>query len=457
MKRLCAFFCMLLLLAGNSLVQAQPGPQPRYHKVQPLETLYDLSRQYEVDVPSLKKWNKMGSSDYIEPGTSVIVGYTFKVDKSPDVHTQADPGVGSRSIHTSGESSRSIAPQTTSSSSHGPKTIYHTLKPGDNIYNLARRYRVSEEDLKKWNQITDVKNVRVGGHVIVGFEEEEKTTHSAASEQSRGLSISSEPPSERKPIDYEWIKEINHLDIIASKMPQIYAVIVGVSDYEYIPKLNYADDDAYRVFAFFKSIEGGLVPNNQLKVLVDENATREKILNALHQLYARAGENDHVILYFAGKATNGSFFPVDYNAYTPGISYREIKDIMDKSRAKGKVVLSDVTYSAAYGQASNRKASSEDLNLYYQEIASSLPRTFAVSYCSGQERSVEKEQVRQGMFTYYFLKGLEGAADENHDQVVTLEELTLYLKVETGRETRSQDIPRVSGGYKGNVVLTRVR
>jgi len=65
--------------------QAQPQLEPepermparagggRYHQVKPGETLYRLSRQYGVDVPTLKSWNNL-SDNQIEVGQRLIVG-----------------------------------------------------------------------------------------------------------------------------------------------------------------------------------------------------------------------------------------------------------------------------------------------------------------------------------------------------------------------------------------------
>lgn len=46
---------------------------PRYHQVKPGETLYRLSRQYGVDVATLKSWNNL-KSNQLEVGQQLIVG-----------------------------------------------------------------------------------------------------------------------------------------------------------------------------------------------------------------------------------------------------------------------------------------------------------------------------------------------------------------------------------------------
>ena len=43
---------------------------------------------------------------------------------------------------------------------------------------------------------------------------------------------------------------------------QVWAVIIGVAAYDHMPALRYTDDDAYRMYAFFKSPEGGALDDD---------------------------------------------------------------------------------------------------------------------------------------------------------------------------------------------------
>lgn len=48
------------------------------------------------------------------------------------------------------------------------------------------------------------------------------------------------------------------------------------------------------------------------------------------------------------------------------------------------------------------------------------------------------------MFTHFLMEGLEGAADEDGDQIVTLGEATEYVRDRVRRETRNAQIPTIS-------------
>ncbi len=57
---------------SNAMTSEQGAP--RYHQVKPGETLYRLSRQYGVDVATLKSWNNL-KGNQLEVGQKLIVGH----------------------------------------------------------------------------------------------------------------------------------------------------------------------------------------------------------------------------------------------------------------------------------------------------------------------------------------------------------------------------------------------
>ena len=117
-------------------------------------------------------------------------------------------------------------------------------------------------------------------------------------------------------------------------LPKVYALIVGISDYEGegVDDLKYCDDDAYRIYAHLKSIKGGAVPAEQICILVDEDATRDNFLNSLESISKKASSRDILIVYFAGHGIEGAFIPYDYslkNYRKSVVRHTEILSILD--------------------------------------------------------------------------------------------------------------------------------
>jgi hypothetical protein len=53
-----------------------------------------------------------------------------------------------------------------------------------------------------------------------------------------------------------------------------------------------------------------------------------------------------------------------------------------------------------------------------------------------EETSIEYRGLRQGVFSYYLIKGLKGEANSNRDKIVTITELYDYVKKNV-RQTQS--------------------
>ena len=59
--------------ASSNTRKTQPGPQVVYHEVQSGETLYRISRRYNVSVDSLRRLNGLSEQDTIHPGQKLKV------------------------------------------------------------------------------------------------------------------------------------------------------------------------------------------------------------------------------------------------------------------------------------------------------------------------------------------------------------------------------------------------
>jgi len=93
------------------------------HKVKAGETLFSISKQHNVTVEDLKKWNGL-SSTLIYANQTLQIGSTFT------------------------DSSSSSTP-TTTSSNHT-----YTVKSGDTLYRIAKNNGTSVQQLKDWNNLS---------------------------------------------------------------------------------------------------------------------------------------------------------------------------------------------------------------------------------------------------------------------------------------------------------------
>jgi len=249
----------------------------------------------------------------------------------------------------------------------------------------------------------------------------------------------------------------NNSPTLATGKPlNVWAVIVGVSAYNHMPTLRYTDDDAYRMYAFMKSPEGGALVDDHLRILVDEDATRNNILSALEELFMKAGSNDLVMLYFSGHGLQGSFLPNDFDGFNNKILHEEINSILKRSAAKYKLCIADACHSGSL-LAMKGIAAENALAKYYETLAQSAPGTALILSSKSNETSLESSGLRQGVFSHFLIKGLKGEADVNRDKVVSIQELFDFTDYNVRTYTGNRQSPVIRGNFDRNMPAAVIR
>ncbi len=236
---------------------------------------------------------------------------------------------------------------------------------------------------------------------------------------------------------------------------KIWAVVVGVARYTHMPVLKYTDDDAYQIYAFLKSPEGGALRDEQIRVLIDEEATRLNVLTEMRQTFLKADENDVVIFYFSGHGLPGSFLPVDFDGFNNKLRHEDIKSIFAKTRAKHKVCFADACHSGSL--MASKAVVSETLEKYYKAFETSQGGTALLVSSKSDEYSLEDMGLRQGIFSHFLIKGLKGEADRNRNNIVTIQELFDYIYVKVKNYTANAQTPTITGKYDALMPVAAVR
>jgi hypothetical protein len=265
-----------------------------------------------------------------------------------------------------------------------------------------------------------------------------------------------------QPADYQPrtkpISEIAETSPAIAPKPQskVWAVVAGVASYDHMPVLRYTDDDAYRFYAFLKSLEGGALPDEQIRILIDEEASRDNILGNLNEVFGMAKPDDLVIFYFSGHGLNGSFLPIDFDGYNNKIGHEEIAAIFNKCKARFKLCLADACHSGSL--IAMRSGDPEPaLVQYYSNLAKSIAGTALLMSSKADETSLESSGLRQGVFSHFLIRGLKGEADENKDKIVTVEELFGFISKNVRDYTGSRQSPVIKGSYDPKMPVAVVR
>ncbi|MCF8246161.1 MAG: caspase family protein [Saprospiraceae bacterium] len=262
--------------------------------------------------------------------------------------------------------------------------------------------------------------------------------------------VEATPPAMLDPEAYIAIRQ-------ASQM-RVWAVVVGISAYDHMPTLRYTDDDAYRMYAFLKSPEGGALADNQIKILIDEDATHEKILAAMTDIFGKAGKEDLVMVYFSGHGLPGSFLPIDFDGFNNKLDHEDINKIMESSPAKYKLCIADACHSGSLLAMAEKSGTIRNvLEDYYKTLAQAEAGTALIMSSKGEETSLESSGLRQGVFSHFLIRGLKGEADKDGNKIVTVQELFNFVDENVRAYTINRQSPVIKGQFDPKMTVSVVR
>jgi len=249
---------------------------------------------------------------------------------------------------------------------------------------------------------------------------------------------------------------------------QTYALLVGVSKYAK-PELalQYADADADVFSKLLESPRGGGVPSQNLLLLTNDKATTAAVRNGFQDfLKRRAGKNDTVIIVIAGHGTvevpgSKDAFILTYDSdpqdlKSTALAMDELQSLFEEQLAKvGRVLLFvDVCKAGTIGTIHNTTVNSS-----VQQLGDIQGDLFGLLASRPRELSEEGPQFGggHGVFSYFVIKGLEGAADANKDGIVDADELIKYVSDQVPMATANKQHPREFGNYDNMMRLSDVK
>ncbi len=248
---------------------------------------------------------------------------------------------------------------------------------------------------------------------------------------------------------------------------QRWALVIGISQFKYsgkmeagtqIMNLKYAEKDAKDMQNFLLTPEGGGVPIGNVKLLTNEVATKEKIIEGLSWLKQVVRPDDYFTIFISSHGIVdelGALQPrtaplpyfVSYDSNPQNYSATAVKmglffDTIRSIPARRGAVFIDTCHSAGVmsgGKGVSRNAS-RILDAELSRIRSGIG---VLVSCGKNEMSYEHLKFPNGVFTWAVLDGLRSHADRNADQIVTLSELAEYVrtKVPTGASDQGIQTP----------------
>jgi len=262
-----------------------------------------------------------------------------------------------------------------------------------------------------------------------------------------------------------------------------YAVIIGVSKYQDpdIRSLRFASVDAESIYQLMIDPKGGGFPEDNVRLLTDEQATREAIMQTIGEwLPGQVKPDDMVLLFYAGhggvevdltgeESDGNSKYLIPYDSKLGGLFSTAILNSMmttmlQRIQSNRMIFLIDCCYS---GGASNlaalaiRSISSPGTKVetdVYSDFSGS--GRVVISASQPDQFSLELPEWNHGLFTYNLLRGISGAADSNKDGFVTLvSEIYPFVFREVSQMAESYEFkqnPKLRCDITGELILSEV-
>jgi hypothetical protein len=231
-----------------------------------------------------------------------------------------------------------------------------------------------------------------------------------------------------------------------AERPHDYALVVGVEAYSNLPPAEFAESDAHEVSEALGALG---VPEENIVVLTGAKASLSEISKYVEEwLPKQTSADSRVYFYFsdhgAPDVKDGSAYlmPVDGDSAfvkSTGFPLTRLYAALGNLPARHVVAILDSCFSGAGGRS---VVAAGARPLVSVRLPESVPSKLSILAASGSDEIAGSlPSSGHGLFSYYLLKGLSGAADEKGGHV-TLAELHAYVRkhviIDARRQNREQ-------------------
>ena len=229
--------------------------------------------------------------------------------------------------------------------------------------------------------------------------------------------------------------------ITAAPQPNAYALVVGIEDYRSLTPTPGARTDAERFATMLEETLG--VPQNNIHLLTDADATRGDIFAKLSWLQNNVPSDGRIFFFFSGHGSpdveTGASYLLPYEGRPEtlehtGLSIDAVLSGLEESPARDILAFVDSCFSGS-GDRSSLPEGTRPLVPVQETPAEARVALFSSSAAS--EISGNAADADEGLFTHHILRAIgEGRADIDGDGQISLAELEQYVAPRVSREAQ---------------------
>lgn len=205
----------------------------------------------------------------------------------------------------------------------------------------------------------------------------------------------------------------------ATAQVERFAVVVG-NDVGQPPdvSLRYAEADASRMAGVLQEV-GGVRPENLVLLRGQDADTVRRALIAVNERVRTAGRPTVLLVYYSGHADSGAL-----HLGQSRLELGELEQLVRGSAAAFRLLVLDACRSGALTRVKGGTPI-PPFDIRLGERVAGEGAVFLTS-SSASEDSQESDELKGSFFTHALVSGLLGAADENRDGRITLDEAYRY-------------------------------
>ena len=231
--------------------------------------------------------------------------------------------------------------------------------------------------------------------------------------------------------------------------PKLYVLAVGVAKYKNPDyNLGLSAKDATDFANALRKQKGKLYGDVVVKLLTDDKASKDDVLEGLEWLKAQVTSKDVGVMFIAGHGMNdnaGKYYFMPYNAnpeqlMRTGVPQTDIRDTLNSLAGKAVFFVDTCHAGNALGTGRSRTIGGTT-DAFVNELASAENGVIVFSSSTGRQLSQEDSKWGNGAFTKAVVEGLNGSADFQKSGKITLKGLDYYVTDRVKELTHGQQSP----------------
>lgn len=153
----------------------------QFHRVRRGETLSHIARKYRTNVSSIRRLNKLSSRSLLRVGQRLKVPVRGGYTKQEVAQTEPQ---GQNESSSQSESQNESQTEATVVAAPAQAVEYHTVRRGENLTLIARKYGITVQELVRLNRLSHRSTLRVGQRLKLRTNETESSQSGVGSGES---------------------------------------------------------------------------------------------------------------------------------------------------------------------------------------------------------------------------------------------------------------------------------